>query len=66
MAWAWERPDGGRSFGFSGLHFHEHWKRVEYRRIAAQGTLWAAKVPVPAEGLRVELAEADYQLAPRK
>ena len=27
VAWAWERPDGGRSFGFSGLHFHENWRR---------------------------------------
>ena len=24
VAWAWERPDGGRSFGFSGLHFHSN------------------------------------------
>src|SRR5262245_16019856 len=40
VAWSWERPDGGRSFGFSGLHFHENWKREEYRRLAAQAVLW--------------------------
>ena len=39
VAWAWERPDGGRSFGFSGLHFHDHWKRPEYRRLVAQGSV---------------------------
>lgn len=40
VSWAWERPDGGRSFGFSGLHFHEHWQRPEYRKLVQQGVLW--------------------------
>lgn len=40
VSWAWERPDGGRSFGFSGLHFHEHWQRPEYRTLIQQGVLW--------------------------
>ena len=26
VAWAYDRPDGGRSFGFSGLHFHANWQ----------------------------------------
>ncbi len=54
VAWTWERPDGGRSFGFSGLHFHANWKRPEYRRLVGQGVLWALQIPVPAGGLRVE------------
>jgi type 1 glutamine amidotransferase len=66
VAWAWDRPDGGRSFGFSGLHFHDNWRRAEYRRLVAQGVLWVAKVPVPAQGLSVDLAEADYELPARK
>ncbi len=40
VSWAWERPDGGRSFGFSGLHFHENWQRPEYRTLVKQGVLW--------------------------
>jgi type 1 glutamine amidotransferase len=40
VAWAWTRPDGGRSFGFSGLHFHENWQMPEYRRLVTQGVLW--------------------------
>lgn len=40
VAWAWQRPDGGRSFGFTGLHFHENWKMPEYRRLVVQGVLW--------------------------
>ena len=51
VAWSWERPDGGRSFGFSGLHFHDNWKREEYRRLVAQGVLWTAKLPMPESGL---------------
>jgi type 1 glutamine amidotransferase len=45
VAWAWDRPDGGRSFGFSGLHFHEHWQRPEYRMLVKQGVLWTLKLP---------------------
>jgi type 1 glutamine amidotransferase len=62
VAWAWERPDGGRSFGFSGLHFHANWKLPEYRRLVAQGVLWTLKMPVPKDGLPVEVTEADLRL----
>src|SRR5262249_9777239 len=51
VAWTWERPDGGRSFGFSGLHFHDNWDLPEYRRLVAQGVLWSLRLPVPAGGL---------------
>jgi len=46
VCWAWERPDGGRSFGFSGLHFHDNWSMPEYRRLVAQGVLWSLRLPV--------------------
>lgn len=49
VAWAWDRPDGGRSFGFSGLHFHENWSREEYRRLVLQGVLWTLDVDRPAK-----------------
>ena len=62
VAWSWERPDGGRSFGFTGLHFHENWKREEYRRLVAQGVLWTVKLPIPAKGLNVQLPDSAYQL----
>ena len=57
---AWERPDGGRSFGFTGLHFHENWRRVAYRRLVAQGVLWTLKLPVPNAGLPVRLSADDW------
>mgnify|MGYP002622582595 FL=1 len=45
VAWAYERPDGGRSFGFSGLHFHDNWERPEYRALVSQGALWTVGLP---------------------
>ena len=66
VAWAWDRPDGGRSFGFTGLHFHDNWRRPEYRRLVAQGVLWAAKRPVPKDGLNVDLPDAAFVLPSKK
>ncbi len=40
VGWSWQRADGGRSFGFSGLHFHENLDLPEYRRLVTQGILW--------------------------
>lgn len=57
VAWGWERPDGGRSFGFSGLHFHDNWRHEPYRRVVAQGILWTLNRPIPAGGIPV----ADYR-----
>jgi type 1 glutamine amidotransferase len=53
VAWAWQRADGGRSFGFSGLHFHENWGVPEYRRLIVQGVVWTMGGVVPAEGLKL-------------
>jgi type 1 glutamine amidotransferase len=50
VAWAWERPDGGRSFGYVGFHFHTTWERPEYRRLVANAILWAVGRDVPAVG----------------
>lgn len=59
VGWAWERPDGGRSFGFSGLHFHENWKLPAYQRMLTQSALWILKRKVPEAGVRVSLESAD-------
>ena len=62
VAWSWERPDGGRSFGFSGGHFHENWRRAEYRRLVAQAILWSIKLPIPDQDFPAALAESDFEL----
>jgi type 1 glutamine amidotransferase len=61
VCWAWDRPDGGRSFGFSGLHFHENWKKMEYRRLVGQAVLWTLKMDVPEKGLAVNLKDEDLK-----
>jgi hypothetical protein len=55
IAWAWDRPDGGRSFGFVCLHFHGNWQMPEYRRFCTQGVLWTLKLPVPAGGVGTDI-----------
>ena len=66
VAWAWERPDKGRSFGFSGLHFHKNWQHEPYRRMVSQGIVWTLKLPVPLAGLNVEVTADDLKLPERK
>ena len=62
VCWAWERPNGGRSFGLSGGHFHSNWKRQEYRRLMAQAVLWTVRLPIPDNGLAVELSASVLSL----
>ena len=59
MAWAYERPDGGRGFGFTGAHYHKNWGNVNFRRLVTNAILWTAKLDVPADGAKCELATAD-------
>jgi type 1 glutamine amidotransferase len=65
VGWAWERPDGGRSFGFSGLHFHENWKLESYQRMLAQSVRWVLKREIPEAGVRVNLEAADFVPPPQ-
>ncbi|MGC3971695.1 MAG: ThuA domain-containing protein [Pirellulales bacterium] len=57
VSWAWTRPDGGRSFGFTGLHFHDNWQRSEYRRLITQGVLWTMGREIPKDGVNVDLPD---------
>lgn len=59
MAWAYERPGGGRGFGFTGGHFHRNWADPDFRRLVVNAILWAAKADVPAGGAKVEFDPAD-------
>ena len=55
VGWAWQRPDGRRSFGYSGLHFHVNWRHEQYRRLIAQAVLWTLKLPIPKDGAKVKI-----------
>lgn len=54
VAWAVERQDGGRGFGFTGGHFFDNWRNDNYRKLALNAILWTAQVPVPEEGVKSE------------
>jgi type 1 glutamine amidotransferase len=51
VAWAIQRPDGGRGFGFTGGHFHRTWKDDNVRKLMLNAILWTAKVDIPEQGI---------------
>jgi type 1 glutamine amidotransferase len=55
LAWTFDRADGGRSFGFTGAHFHKNWGDENFRRLVVNAILWSAKVDVPKDGAPVQL-----------
>jgi type 1 glutamine amidotransferase len=59
LAWATQREDGGRGFGFTGLHPHRNWGVPEFRRLLVNAVLWTAKVDIPEPGARCDLEPDD-------
>ena len=59
MAWAFDRADGGRSFGFTGGHYHDNWGNENFRRLVVNAILWSAKIDVPKDGAKVDLDPAE-------
>ena len=51
MAWAVERPDGGRGFGFTGGHVHWNWADPNFRKLVLNAIAWCAQVDVPEGGV---------------
>jgi hypothetical protein len=62
LMWAYERPDGGRSFGFTGGHTHRNWGNVNQRRLMLNALLWLAKVDVPPSGVVDRITDADLEM----
>jgi type 1 glutamine amidotransferase len=56
VAWAYERPGGGRGFGFTGAHFHRNWGDENFRKIVLNAILWTAKAEIPAEGTQSKVS----------
>jgi hypothetical protein len=59
MMWAYERPNGGRGFGFTGGHTHANWGDPNQRKIVLNALLWIAKVDVPARGVEDRITPDD-------
>ncbi len=51
VAWAYERPNGGHGFGFTGGHFHENWRQDEFRKLVLNALAWTAKADIPEDGI---------------
>lgn len=51
MAWAFDREDGGRGFGFTGYHRYDNLKDDDFRKLLLNAVAWTAKLEVPAEGI---------------
>jgi hypothetical protein len=69
MAWAVERADGGRTFSFTGGHWHWNWGHPMQRKLVLNAIAWAAKADVPANGIEtprvtIEELEANAEETP--
>ena len=51
VAWAYERPRGGRAFGFTGGHFHKNWQHDDFRKTILNAIVWTAGLEVPKGGV---------------
>lgn len=61
LAWAVERPDGGRGFGFTGAHAHKNWGDPNFRKLVLNAVLWTAKLDVPSNGVECHVSDDDLK-----
>jgi type 1 glutamine amidotransferase len=68
LAWAVERPDGGRGFGFTGGHFHKNFGNADFRKLVLNAIVWTAKLDVPSTGIKSEVTpeELTKNLDPKR
>lgn len=59
MAWARQRPDGGRGFGCTGGHVHWNWGNDQFRRLILNAIVWTSGVDVPADGVKAGKVTVD-------
>lgn len=61
VAWATEREDGGRGFGFTGGHYHAGWANADQRKLVLNAIVWTAKAEVPAKGVESTPTEEELK-----
>ncbi len=69
IAWAYNRPQGGRSFGFTGGHVHNNWQDDNFRMLVLNAIIWTANGNVPSNGVTTttpELKELEVLTKPGK
>ena len=51
LAWAYERPNGGRSFGYTGGHYLKSLDDPAVRKMIINAIAWTSHINVPATGI---------------
>ncbi|QDV38838.1 ThuA domain-containing protein [Tautonia plasticadhaerens] len=51
VAWAFDRPEGGRGFGFTGAHVHWNWGDDSFRTVVLNAIVWASQGEIPEGGV---------------
>jgi hypothetical protein len=59
LAWAYERPDGGRGFGCTGAHYHRNWADDDFRRLMLNALIWTSGLDVPPGGVHSAVTPDD-------
>lgn len=59
VAWARERPGGGRGFATTCGHFYDNWRNDDFRRTVLNGIVWSAGAAVPAGGVEAAYIERE-------
>jgi type 1 glutamine amidotransferase len=59
LAWAYERPGGGRGFGCTGAHFHANWGNDDFRKLMLNALAWTAGLDVPSDGLASAVSQEE-------
>jgi type 1 glutamine amidotransferase len=57
VAWAVERPDGGRGVSVVMPHFYRNWKDDDLRKLFLNAIVWTTKGTVPADGVSTQLPD---------
>ena len=51
VAWATQRPDGGRGFGVVMPHFYKNWQNDNLRTLILNAVVWSAGQEIPEDGI---------------
>lgn len=63
VAWASERANGGRGFGFTGGHHHWNWAHPEFRQTVLNAIVWVSGLEVPENGVPSEKVDFETIMA---
>ncbi len=69
LLWLYERPEGGRGFGFTGTHYHDNWLNTSFRTAVYNAICWIANIEIPEEGIVTPVPEKsvlDAHLDPKQ